>query len=366
MQQFSTDYNDVLAAVERVNPVKYASTRNYEDGWVTKLSPYISRGLISTKHVLDSVVNRGYKPYEYLKLMQELAWREYFYEIWWAKGDAIFNDLKQPQGGVIHYGLLEVLVHSKTGINAIDKAIDALYATGYMHNHLRMYVAAIATNFIGAHWSMPAKWMYYHLLDGDIASNTCSWQWVAGCMGKKYIMNQENINKYCGNNQFSTPLDTPYESLPPIGSVQEWVPQCSMDFVTPLHKYNNSVYVDKDKPLLLYHSYHLDPNWRPSIDANRILVLEPSHFERFPVSSHVLDFIVGLSKNIDGLQIFVGEVGDIPSLSDCAFIATKEHPSVTHYPGIKDRQEKIFENVTGYYPSFFNYWKQCEKTLKKK
>ena len=49
-----------------------------------------------------------------------------------------------------------------------------------MHNHLRMYTASITSVIAKAHWLNPSKWMYYHLLDGDLASNSCSWQWVAG------------------------------------------------------------------------------------------------------------------------------------------------------------------------------------------
>ena len=65
------------------------------------------------------------------------------------------------------------------GIESIDFAINGLYEKGYLHNHSRMYIASIACNIGKAYWLTPSKWMYYHLLDGDIASNVGGWQWAA-------------------------------------------------------------------------------------------------------------------------------------------------------------------------------------------
>mgnify|MGYP006195700273 CR=1 FL=1 len=68
-----------------------------------------------------------------------------------------------------------------------------------------MYLAAMVCNNAKSHWLTPARWMYYHLLDGDLASNALSWQWVAGTFShKKYIANQQNINKYLFNEHYKT------------------------------------------------------------------------------------------------------------------------------------------------------------------
>ena len=102
-----------------------------------------------------------------------------------TKGNAIFTDLKQDQPKVDHHELPTAIEHAKTGIDAIDNGIKELYQTGYMHNHARMYTAMLTCNIAQAHWLSPAKWMYYHLLDGDLASNMLSWQWVAGSFSSK-------------------------------------------------------------------------------------------------------------------------------------------------------------------------------------
>ena len=199
---FPTNYNSILERVHQINPMEYGKSRNFVDGAVTYLSPYISRGVISVKKVQDSVLEKGYPKASIEKFLHELAWREYFQRVWQAKGETLFGDLKQSQSDVMHQQMIKAIAKAKTGITTIDKLILEFYKTGYMHNHVRMYVASITCNIGKAHWSVPAQWLYYHLLDSDLASNTCSWQWVAGSFSsKKYYCNQENINRYTHSHQ---------------------------------------------------------------------------------------------------------------------------------------------------------------------
>ncbi|MDZ7649547.1 MAG: FAD-binding domain-containing protein [Cytophagales bacterium] len=106
------------------------------------------------------------------KLVQELAWREYFQRVWKNMGAAIWNDIRQPQPDVLHHQLPGAIENATTGIDALDQHIQNLYDTGYMHNHVRMYTASIVCNIAKVHWLQPSRWLYYHYLDGDIASNT--------------------------------------------------------------------------------------------------------------------------------------------------------------------------------------------------
>ena len=115
-----------------------------------------------------------------------------------AKGNAINQDIKHEQKPISNHSISKAIIDANTGIYAIDNGIQEFYKTGYLHNHLRMYIAAIACNMGKSHWKAPAQWMYYHLLDADWASNALSWQWVAGSnANKKYVANQDNINKFC-------------------------------------------------------------------------------------------------------------------------------------------------------------------------
>ena len=191
-------------------------------------------------------------------------------------------------------GMPDAFVHATTGIEAIDEGIETLYETGYMHNHLRMYTAGIVCNMSGAHWRTPSKWLYYHLLDGDIASNTCSWQWNAGAFSsKKYITVQDNINQYTGSTQRGTFLDVDYEHIWDV-SVPEHMKKCAPLTLTTTLPEKQAITLDPTKILCIYTDYSIDPDWMSDTRANRILVLSPSHFREFPVSEKVIEFIVSL------------------------------------------------------------------------
>ena len=360
---FPMDYSEIIQRVLNIDPVKYGSTRNYINGSVTYLSPYISRGIISTKFILNKVLNGGYNPTQIEKFIQELAWRDYWQQIWIAKGDAINQDLKIEQIPVANMAIPKALVNSNTGITAIDRAINEFYDTGYLHNHLRMYIASIACNMGRSHWRVPAKWMYYHLLDADWASNALSWQWVAGTnANKKYIVNQDNINKYCFTKQKGTFLDIPYEGFSDFEIPDNLVDIITLGLETSLPK-QELITVDKTIPTYLYNFYNLDPIWKKDILANRILILEPSHFKKYPVSKKSIDFIFEFSKlNIDNIQVYVGEFNELISDYKLTEIHYKEHPLNSHYRGQEESRDWMF-NVEGYYSSFFSFWKKCKKQL---
>ncbi|NBR37028.1 MAG: deoxyribodipyrimidine photolyase, partial [Chitinophagales bacterium] len=172
---FPTDIASIWNRIDTIDPIAYGQTRNYIQGDVTYLT---------TQQIQ--------------RFLQELAWREYFQRVWQQLGDDIFDDIRVNRTPLHSSQLPAAIANACTGIEAIDQGIETLYRTGYMHNHLRMYTASLVCNIAKDYWKLPSQWMYFHLLDGDLASNTCSWQWVAGSFSsKKYYCNQENINKYC-------------------------------------------------------------------------------------------------------------------------------------------------------------------------
>jgi deoxyribodipyrimidine photo-lyase len=366
---FPIDYELIVEKINEINPVKYTKTRNFLNGDITYLSPYISRGVISTKQVMDIVLKNGFTFLETEKLIQELAWREYYQKVWQVKKELIWDDLKQAQPGVSHYEMLASLINRNTGIQVIDEQINQLYEYGYIHNHIRMYLASIACNIGKAHWQKPAKWLYYHLLDGDIASNNCSWQWVAGSFSsKKYYCNQENINKYTHTYQTGSFLDNSYEQIACIQVPDSLAATTSLPLNTILPDTILPT-LDLTIPTLIYNTYNLDPTWRVNENFNRVLLLEPSHFKVNPVSEKVIHFVLELSKNIPDLQVFVGEIAEILALHKeskldiTEIIISKEHPAFEYYPGIKDERDWMFPSVKGYYSSFFKFWEKCQQSI---
>lgn len=366
---FPTSYDSILQRVDAVNPSLYGKTRNFVDGAVTYLSPYISRGVISCKQVLESVLKKDYKPWQIEKFIQELAWREYFQRVWQQIGEGILNDIKHPQPEVLHQEMIKAVAEASTSIDGIDEHIQLLFDKGYMHNHVRMYVASITCNIAKAYWLNPSRWMYYHLLDGDIASNTCSWQWVAGSFSsKKYYCNQENINKYTHRKQHNTFLDKDYALLTEMPVPAQLEETIRLRLSTTLPSTKKPV-IDTELPTLIYTNYNLDPQWRSDEKANRVLLLEPSHYEQYPVSKAVIDFIIALGNNIPGLQVYTGELDDIISLypdrqTAAKKIVSKENPVYSHYIGIKDERDWMFPEVVKPYSSFFTFWKKCSPYLK--
>ncbi|EDM29610.1 deoxyribodipyrimidine photolyase-like protein [Lentisphaera araneosa HTCC2155] len=335
MKSFATSYENILDLVDNYKPDLYGRTRNYLNGAVSYLSAYISRGIISTRTVYDSLIKRGYDLEKIEKFVQELAWRDYWQSQWNYHGAKINHDLRHSQMAYNKHGMPSRLVDEKCSIQVFNTAIKQLKTTGYLHNHMRMYLAMSTCNIGGYHWHDPARWMYYHLIDGDWASNALSWQWVAGCLnGKKYIANQENINKYCGSLEEQTFLDKSYDELSQIYCLDEFDNSIKLDLKWQAPNQLNPEKLIYDD-CLIFNYYNLDPQWRKEQVANRILLLEAEVFEKYPVSPRVMNFFLQLSRNIPDLILFTGSFADLRALCK-GKLYYRQHP-LNQYEGIEDR-----------------------------
>jgi deoxyribodipyrimidine photo-lyase len=362
---FPTDIESIYKRIDEIDPIVYGRNRNFIDGAVSYLSPYVSRGVISTKTIMNRVLSRGYDPQKIERFLMELAWRDYWQQIWMVMGDEINRDLKRQQPRVRTTGLPKAIESSTTGIEGIDAGLRGLIETGYMHNHVRMYTASIVTSIGGYHWREPAQWMYYHLLDGDWASNALSWQWVCGAnSGKQYIANQENVNTYTRTNQRDTWLDVSYETLGNMDCPNVLTDGHSLNLQTRL-PISVPVSLDGALPTVVYTSYNLDPCWLQEMNANRVLLLEPSVLNAYPVSEKVIQFILELARSvIPGVHLVVCEFEELvhklggPDVQ----IHYKEHPLSRHYKGIRHERDWM-STVNGVFPSFFAFWNRCKKEI---
>ena len=360
---FPASLAEIEKRIDAIEPLEYGRTRNFQYGAVTYLSPYISRGVISTKYVFDKIQERDLPWNEIEKLVQELAWRDYWQQVWIAKGDGINKDLKREQEGVTNHQIPVAIVNGTTGIEAVDTAIQKLKDTGYMHNHMRMYVASIACNIAGSHWLAPAKWMYSLLLDSDWASNALSWQWVAGAnANKKYYANQENINKFFDSEQHGTFLDVGYDDFDHFETPEVLKDTIDFDWTFNFPECE-SLKIDTSKKTLVYTYYNLDPKWNRELDANRVLLLEPAFFEQYPITQKCLDFALELAQNIVGVQLFVGSFDELKLKVGDSEVIYKEHPTCLHFEGTEEPRGWM-SSIKGYYPSFFKFWNKAKKELK--
>jgi deoxyribodipyrimidine photo-lyase len=202
----------------RAEPARYARTRNHLDGAVTALSPYVTHGLLPADELFDLWRRRlGLNLRD--KLLGELAWREFFHHVWHHRGEAILRDLGPGLPGVRYADRLpEDLRQAATGVPVIDATVRRLYRTGWLHNHQRLWLASYVVHLRKVHWRVGADWLYGHLLDGDLASNHLSWQWVAGCFSRKpYLFNADNVERHAPTlTSRATAIDRSYAELEAI------------------------------------------------------------------------------------------------------------------------------------------------------
>ena len=205
------------ARIAAVRPAAYARTRNALDGAVSNLSPYITHGFVTLADVLAGVAARHALDVQH-KFVFELGWRAYFRHVWQHRGEGILRSLHEgPLPDDAYARELPVDIRQAcTGVPVVDEAVRALYATGTLHNHARMWLASYVVHVRRVHWRVAADWLYGHLLDGDLASNHLSWQWVAGTGSHKpYLFNAENVARYAPASWHSpgSVIDTSYEAL---------------------------------------------------------------------------------------------------------------------------------------------------------
>jgi deoxyribodipyrimidine photo-lyase len=273
MYEFAPTPQAAQARLDMVSPKDYAHTRNALDGAVTHLSPYITHGFLSVPDIAYVMFHRHRLGVQH-KFMFELGWREYFQHLHKHYGDGIGESLRQGILPDASYKreIPDDVIHACSHVPVIDHAVRMLYATGYLHNHARLWLASYLVHLRKVHWRVGADWMYSHLLDGDMASNYLSWQWVSATGSTKpYLFNAENVEKFAPPAWFSrgTVLDATYETIEILAhspavltqsSVQafEWhmppvsaEPPASLGFVAPDA---NTV---KDREVWLVHPWAL-------------------------------------------------------------------------------------------------------------
>ena len=188
------------AALDKMDPIAYGRSRNYLDGAVTKLSPYIRHAILSLAEVRNRALELGdAKPIE--KFVQELAWRDFWQRIYTQNPDWIWSDIEAYKTGFTADDYADELpgdiVDAQTDSAAMNHFIERLKTSGYLHNHARMYLAAYIVHWRRVKWQAGAAFFLTHLLDGDPASNNLSFQWVASTFANKpYYFNLENLQKF--------------------------------------------------------------------------------------------------------------------------------------------------------------------------
>jgi deoxyribodipyrimidine photo-lyase len=185
----------------------YASGRNADLGpdrssAVSKLSPYLRHRLI-TEHEVAAAVLAQHSFATSEKYVQEVLWRTYW-KGWLEMRPAVWTrylkERDRAQNSFPNARAIQAAESGMTGIEGFDDWARELVETGYLHNHARMWFASIWIFTLRLPWALGADFFLRHLLDGDAASNTLSWRWVAGLqtMGKTYLATADNIARFTG------------------------------------------------------------------------------------------------------------------------------------------------------------------------
>jgi len=204
----------------------YAAKRNYDLGPdnrsnISALSPWLRHRMISEEEVLkETLQHHSFNASE--KFLQEVFWRAYFKgwleqrpHVWQWYRKGVLHGIKQLERDGSLNQRYNNAITGNTGLEAFDFWAKELVETGYLHNHARMWFASIWIFTLELPWELGADFFYRNLLDGDPASNTCSWRWVAGLhtKGKNYAARASNISKFT-NGRFSGHMGLAVNPLP--------------------------------------------------------------------------------------------------------------------------------------------------------
>jgi len=189
----------------------YAKGRNYDRGPdahrdVSGLSPYLRRRLVLEDEAVAAAL-AAHGPEAAEKFIQEVIWRGYFKgwlehrpSIWARYRTGLLRDLEALERDRSLRRAVALAEAGQTGLECFDVWARELIETGYLHNHARMWFASIWIFTLELPWRLGADFFYRHLLDGDPASNTLGWRWVAGLhtRGKAYAAKAWNIAQFTG------------------------------------------------------------------------------------------------------------------------------------------------------------------------
>ena len=190
------------------NLVNYSKLRNFDYGPnkrsnVSCLSPYVTHGVIGEVELIKKSLNK-YSFVKNEKFIQEIMWR-IFWKGWMELRPDVWTDylseLKKIREKYKNDQSYQKAVNGSTEIECFNEWVSELKENNYLHNHARMWFASIWIFTLNLPWQLGAEFFMKHLFDGDAASNTLGWRWVAGIQtqGKNYLASEWNIKKFTDN-----------------------------------------------------------------------------------------------------------------------------------------------------------------------
>ena len=277
----------------------YNFKRNFDLGPEDKsnvscLSPYISHRLITEYEVAKIVLAKF--PYQKVeKYIQEIFWSVYW-KGWLELRPQVWSDFTEDLKALKEDDNYKKAINGETQIKCFNDWVNELKENNYLHNHTRMWFASIWIFTLNLPWQKGAEFFMKHLFDGDAASNTLSWRWVAGLQtkGKHYLAQAWNISKFTNNKYQNIKLN---ENALPLTDKREYK-------LSPI----NLDYDDNANENLLVFENELNlENHKLKNYKNIYLILLTNEVRKIKLEKKVLDFktqiINDQKKRLDQIKV---------------------------------------------------------------
>ena len=326
------------------NLIEYSKLRNFDfgpdqRGNISCLSPYITHGVLSELEVMKlSLKKHSFVKIE--KFIQEVLWRVYW-KGWLELRPSVWSDyivklesIREKYKDDPKY--LEA-IEGKTNIECFNEWVSELKNYNYLHNHTRMWFASIWIFTLDLPWQLGAEFFLKHLYDGDSASNTLGWRWVAGIQtqGKHYLASEWNIKKFTNNRFQNIKLN---ENAPPKLSEKTYA-IIKKDFINPD--------INNDKTLVIFEnnlSYEM-----VDLEKNKfnkiILINNPNELRKIKLSDKVIKFKTDLLND---------QLKRIRTLSiDCEILTIDKLKDIKDdyyilYPSVGENLDYILSELSDY------------------
>ena len=346
--------------VER-NLSDYSKLRNFDFGPdkrsnVSCLSPYITHGVLNEVEIIKkSLAKYSFNKNE--KFIQEVLWRTYW-KGWlelrpsvWSDYIISLNSIREKYKEDINY--LKA-IEGKTNIECFDEWVKELKTHNYLHNHTRMWFASIWIFTLDLPWQLGAEFFLKHLYDGDAASNTLGWRWVAGIQtqGKHYLASEWNIKKFTNNRFQNIKLN---ENAPPKMADKTYS-IIKNDFINPT--------INEDKTLIIFEnnlSFETSDFKEFKFDKI-ILAVNSNEFRQVKLSDNVIKFKSELIND---------QLERIESLSiNCEIVSVDKLKEIKSdfyilYPCVGENLDFVMSNLSNYkfiYRELDQFsWQFCNK-----
>ena len=344
------------------NLIDYSKLRNFDYGPenrtnVSGLSPYISHGIINE----IEIINKSLKKYSFVKnekFIQEILWRVYW-KGWLELRPNVWldylNDLKKIKENFKNNQNYLIAIDGKTNIECFNYWVNELKENNYLHNHARMWFASIWIFTLKLPWQLGAEFFLQHLYDGDAASNTLGWRWVAGIQtkGKNYLASEWNIKKFTNNRFQNIKLN---ENAVPILSEKNYSINIK-DFV-------NVEILENQSLLVFENNLSFETTDFQDIKFKKILLIDhKNNYRTINLSESVTNFKSGLledqKKRLEEKSI------------NCEIININEIKNITEniyaiYPSIGENLDFInlngLKNIQFLYRKLDQFsWQYCNK-----